>query len=186
MFRQPCYNPDGPNIRREYNSRTTMLNPSNDNGQTLPPRPLRPDERELVAEWLAAAGDVASAYVSTRGGDDLEIYGRIVITVVGGGEPSYLIDTPAGTDLWIVVQCLPELHAHQFGTLREALNFVRPVLCQSIEWGRADVHAQVPPMNRVADGGQEVSDVCSVSVATNESRQYQEGMAAAFCGVDAI
>jgi hypothetical protein len=110
-----------------------MPSRSDDSPQALPSRPLRPDERELFAEWLAAAGDVASAYVSSRSGDDPTIYRRIVITVKGGGEPSYLIDSPAGTDLWIVVQCLPELDAHKFGTLREALNFVRPVLRQSTD-----------------------------------------------------
>jgi hypothetical protein len=91
---------------------------------------------------LGAAGDVASAYVSRRSGDDPTIYRRIVITVEGDGEPSYLIDTPTGTDLWIVVQCLPELDVHQFGTLREALNFVRPVLRQPTD--RAIEHDNSP------------------------------------------
>jgi hypothetical protein len=110
-----------------------MPSRSDDNPEALPPRPLRPDERKLFADWLAAAGDIASAYVSSRSGDDTAVYRRIVITVQGDGQPSFLIDTPAGTDLWIVVQCLPELDAHQFCTLREALNFVRPVLGQSTD-----------------------------------------------------
>ena len=71
------------------------------------------------------------AYVSGRSGDDPAIYRRIVIKVDGDDDPSYLIDTPHGMDLWTVVQCRPELDAYEFGSLREALNFVRPVLCQS-------------------------------------------------------
>ena len=107
-----------------------MTSRSDDNLQALPPRPLRPDERELVAEWLAAAGDVALAYVSARSGDDPAIYRRIVIKVDGDDDPSYLIDTPDGMDLWTVLQCRPELDAYEFGSLRAALNFVRPVLRQ--------------------------------------------------------
>jgi hypothetical protein len=34
----------------------------------LPARLLAPDERTLVAEWLAGAGDIAEAYVSNRRG----------------------------------------------------------------------------------------------------------------------
>lgn len=110
-----------------------MTSRSDDNLQALPPRPLRPDERELVAEWLAAAGDVALAYVSARSGDDPAIYRRIVINVDGDDQPSYLIDTPDGMDLWTVLQCRPELDAYEFRSLRDALNFVRPVLGQSTD-----------------------------------------------------
>lgn len=96
--------------------------------EALPPRLLRADERNLVEEWLAAAGDVASAFVSSRRSDSPAIYRKIVITVEGDGEPTYLIDTRAGTSLWIVIRCRPALDAYEFGSLREALNFVRPVL----------------------------------------------------------
>ena len=96
--------------------------------EALPPRLLRADERKLLDEWLDLAGDVASAYVSTRRGDNPAIYRKIVITIEGDGEPTYLIDTPSGTDLWVVVQCRPIPDAQQFASLREALNFVRPVL----------------------------------------------------------
>ena len=105
-----------------------MLDSSEHHQEALPPRHLRPEERELLAEWLAAAGDVSSAFVSSRRTDSPTIYRKIVITVEADGEPTYLIDTPAGTDLWIVVQCRPVPDALQFGSLRDALNFVRPVL----------------------------------------------------------
>ena len=108
---------------------TQLLNYSS---QMIPPRLLRPDEKELVAEWLASAGDVASAYVSARRSDDPALYRRIVITLEGDGEPSYLIDTPAETGYWVVVQCRPYPDVHRFDSLREALNFVRPVLGRSV------------------------------------------------------
>ena len=110
-----------------------MTNPFDESPQAFPPRPLRPDERALVAEWLASAGDVASAFISERSTDDPGVYRRIVITLEGDGEPSYLIDTPTGTDYWIVLQCRPYQDVHRFGSLREALNFVRPVFGQSTE-----------------------------------------------------
>jgi hypothetical protein len=105
-----------------------MLNFSDDYQEALPPRLLRADERSLVEEWLALAGDVSSAYVSSRLNDSPALYRKIVITVEGDGEPTYLIDTPIGTDLWIVIECRPMPDACEFRSLREALNFVRPVL----------------------------------------------------------
>jgi len=96
--------------------------------EAFPPRLLRPDERKLLAEWLAAAGDIASAYIGARKNDHPEIRRKIVIAVEGDEEPTYLIDTPAGTDVWIVLQLRPDTEAYEFGSLREALNFVRPVL----------------------------------------------------------
>jgi hypothetical protein len=113
-----------------------MSDSYDENQEALPPRLLRADERNLLEEWLALAGDVASAYVSTRRGDNPAIYRKIVITVEGDGEPTYLIDTPAGTDLWIVVQCRPVPDATQFNSLREALNFVRPVLPDAADSAR--------------------------------------------------
>jgi hypothetical protein len=99
----------------------------------LQSRPLRPDERRLVEEWLASAGDVVSAYISERRTDDPATYRQIVITVEGDGEPSYFIDTPSGTNYWIVAQPRPFPDVHKFDSLREALNFVRPVLGYSAE-----------------------------------------------------
>ena len=107
-----------------------MLIRTEDILQTFPARPLRPGERELVAEWLAAAGDVSSAFVSERRTDDPAICQRIAISVAGNGAFTHLIHTSFHNDAWIVldVRYIPEFH--QFDTLVEALNFVRPVLCQ--------------------------------------------------------
>lgn len=96
--------------------------------QTLPPRPLRLDEQALVAEWLAAAGDIARAYVSQRRSDDPAIYRRIVIVEDANSGPTYLIHTPSGMDIWILLYVSPELGGCRFDSLRDALNFVRPVL----------------------------------------------------------
>jgi len=121
-----------------------MLGRTEDIPQTFPARPLRADERELVAEWLAAATDVSSAFVSERRTDDPAIHRRIAISVEGNGAFTHFIHTPAHTDVWIVlnVHYRPELH--RFDTLLEALNFVRPVLPWATPWPgerRAD-HAQ--------------------------------------------
>lgn len=114
-----------------------MSDQSDDHREALPPRLLRADERRLLDEWLALAGDVSSAFVSTRLNDNPMIYRKIVITVEGDGEPTFLIDSPAGTSLWIVVRCRPVPDAQEFGSLREALNFVRPVLTEPSEPGVA-------------------------------------------------
>jgi len=99
--------------------------------QTFPARPLRPDERELVAEWLAAAGDVTSAFVSERRTDDPAIYRRIAISVDGNDAFTHLIHTPLHNDVWVVLDVRYKPEFHQFDSLREALNFVRPVLSWS-------------------------------------------------------
>ena len=94
----------------------------------FPPRPLRPDERKLVAEWLAAAGDVALAYVSDRRSDDPEIYRRIVITVEGNGAPTHLVHTPFGVNFWMVMRVRSAPEIQRFDSLHDALNSIRPVL----------------------------------------------------------
>jgi hypothetical protein len=96
--------------------------------QTLPPRHLRPDERETLAEWLAAAGDVASAYFSGRERDDPAIYRRIVIIEDMNSGPTYLIHASANLDIWIVLHVGSSSEAQSFDSLRDALNFIRPVL----------------------------------------------------------
>lgn len=102
--------------------------------QTFPARPLRADERELVAEWLAAASDVSSAFVSERRSDDPAIYRRIAISVDGNGAFTHLIHSPVHSDVRIVLNVRYRPEVHQFDSLLEALNFVRPVLHWSPVW----------------------------------------------------
>jgi hypothetical protein len=101
--------------------------------QTLPARLLRPDETELVADWLAAAGDVSSAYVSKRRTDEPAIYRRIVISVAGNVEVTHLIHASSHNGSWFVLDVGYKLEVHEFDTLLDALNFVRPVLLQSTD-----------------------------------------------------
>ena len=62
----------------------------------LPARLLTPDERALVAEWIASAGDIAEAYVSSRRGDDPALYHRIVIVT----KPEDGADAPCPRANW--------------------------------------------------------------------------------------
>ena len=96
--------------------------------QTLPPRPLRPDERMLLNEWASAAADIATAYFSERRGDDPAMYRRIVIYENEDLDPLCLIHAPLEVDAWIKMNIRQASEAHCFNTLREALNSVRPVL----------------------------------------------------------
>jgi hypothetical protein len=107
---------------------THLPNSSNDKSGMFPARLIRPEERALVAAWLAAAGDIFLAYVSSRRGDSQEFYRRIVITVGDDEEPSYLINAPKGTNVWVVHPYSPEQQVVHFASLREALNSIRPVL----------------------------------------------------------
>jgi hypothetical protein len=95
---------------------------------TFPPRMLSPTEQALVQEWLRLAGDVPSAYVSQRRSDDPAFFGRVVIATGPDTKPSHTIHTPAGSALWLVTSMDQSNEVHQFDTLREALNSVRPVL----------------------------------------------------------
>jgi hypothetical protein len=105
-----------------------MLVRAEDVQQTFPARPLRPDERELVAEWLAATTDVASAFVSERRSDNPTISRRIAISEGANGAFGYLIHTPLRDDFWIVLDARYKPEFHRFDSLWDALNFVRPVL----------------------------------------------------------
>ena len=118
-----------------------MLRRTEDILQTFPARPLRADERELVAEWLAAASDVSFAFVSERRTDDPAIHRRIAISVEGNGAFTHFIHTPVHSDVWIVLNVHYKPEVHQFDSLLEALNFIRPVLSWSPAWpgdGSAD------------------------------------------------
>lgn len=94
----------------------------------FPARLLTPDEHALVAEWLAAAGDVAEAYVSNRRGDDPAYYRRVIIVTKPGEGASYLVHTPTGRPEWVVFFRGPNPQIDLFPTLRAALNSIRPVL----------------------------------------------------------
>ena len=96
----------------------------------LPARLLTPDERAVFAEWFAAVGDMASAYVSSRAGDDPVLQHRIVVIARKGDEPSHVVYAPAGRDIWIVFLSGRRTRIRRFRTLRDALNFVRPVLVE--------------------------------------------------------
>ncbi len=85
-----------------------------------------------MAEWFAATGDVASAYVCQRKTDDPAIYRRIAISVDGNVEYTHLIHTSFDNASWTVVDVRHKSEAHQFDSLVEALNFVRDVLHQSM------------------------------------------------------
>lgn len=95
---------------------------------TFPPRELSPFERDLVRDWLALASDVSDAYVSTRRSDDPALYRRIVVTDVPDGRPTHLVHRPGDQNLWIKMTVGPYPLIEMFGTLREALNSIRPVL----------------------------------------------------------
>jgi hypothetical protein len=97
----------------------------------LPARLLAPDERTLVAEWLASAGDIAEAYVSNRRGDDPALDHRIVIVTKPEVGPSHLVHAPSGRDIWIVLTLGRRTKIQRFPTLRVALNSVRPVLVET-------------------------------------------------------
>jgi hypothetical protein len=94
----------------------------------FPARLLTPDERALVAEWIAAAGDVAEAYVSNRRADDPALHHRIVIAAKADQGPSHLVHASSGRNIWIVFSLGRRTKIKRFPTLRAALNSVRPVL----------------------------------------------------------
>jgi len=94
----------------------------------IPARPPTPDERAVLDEWLAAAGDVALAYVSSRQNDDPALKHRIVVISPDSGEPSHFAFAPAGRDIWIVLAKGQRTKLRRYKTLRAALNSIRPVL----------------------------------------------------------
>ena len=93
-----------------------------------PPRELSPRERQMADEWRALAGDVSSAYVSTRKTDDPALYRRIVITDRPDGPPTHLIHCPERLRLWIKLTLGADQRVEMFDTLQASLNSIRPVL----------------------------------------------------------
>ena len=93
-----------------------------------PARALTPDEHELVAEWLASAGDVGTAFVSDRRTDDPAIFHCVVITTDVEDGPSHIIHASAEQDGWVVMVLGKASKVLTFPTLLTALNSVRSVL----------------------------------------------------------
>ena len=98
----------------------------------FPARPLTPVEHALLAEWLAVAGDVVVAYVSSRRGDDPAYYRRIVVVTNCDEGPSHLVHAPSGRDFWLVFSFHEEPRIRSFPTLRAALNSIRPVFLDDV------------------------------------------------------
>jgi hypothetical protein len=94
----------------------------------FPARLLTPDERALVAEWIAGAGDIAEAYVSNRRADDPALLHRIVIFTKADDGPSHLVQASSGRAIWIVFSLGRRTKVQRFRTLQAALNSIRPVL----------------------------------------------------------
>jgi hypothetical protein len=77
---------------------------------------------------LAAAGDIASAYVSDRRTDDPAMY-RCVIVITNSDEgPSHLVHAPIDEAVWVVFRVGKGSRVEKYQTLRSALNSIRPVL----------------------------------------------------------
>jgi hypothetical protein len=91
-----------------------------------PPRLLTDDERLLLHAWATANG-VLSAFVSQRQTDDPAIYRRIVVFRRVTKRHLYLIHCPLGSSGWIVLSAVERDDLGYFPSLRDALNFIRPV-----------------------------------------------------------
>jgi hypothetical protein len=92
------------------------------------PRIMSIEERSVLLQWLAAAPDGVSAYVSQRYTDDPSLAQRIVVTIHGVRHPLYSIHCPIGADFWIVTSLVEASEIGLLPSLRAALNFVRPAL----------------------------------------------------------
>ena len=90
----------------------------------FPARLPTPDERALVAEWLASVGDIAATYVSTRRGDDPAQCRRIVIITKPDEGPSHLVHAPSGRDIWIVFSVGRRTRIQRFPTVAYMTQFV--------------------------------------------------------------
>ncbi len=101
----------------------------------FPARPPTPDERALLDEWVAAAGDIALAYFSSRERDDPTHRHRIVIATDAAIGPSHFIHAPLCRDIWMVFSAGRRTRIKRFRTLRDALNSIRPVLPATVQPG---------------------------------------------------
>jgi len=111
----------------------------------FPARPLTPKEKAVVAEWLAAAGDIALAYVSGRQDDDPLLRNRIVVLTEADGPPAHLIHAPLGRNIWMVFSRGggKATRIRRYRNLRGALNAIRPVLVETRATDLPDAARQV-------------------------------------------
>ena len=96
----------------------------------------------MVVDWLAAAGDIASAYVSERRSDDPDLHHRVLINAGPHGGPSHIVYAASGRDIWVVLNSGQRTKIRRFRTLRTALNSIQPVL---VELGSVDARRNVDP-----------------------------------------
>jgi hypothetical protein len=98
---------------------------------TFPPRPISDWERALVAEWFAATRHddlgITRAYVSERRGGDPVLAGRTMVVELPNKLPSHVIYSPAGSIIWVTSSAPLWRDLRRFGTLRAALDAIRPV-----------------------------------------------------------
>jgi hypothetical protein len=102
-----------------------------------PPRMPSPGERAILADWLAMAGDVASAHVSMRRTDDPILYGTIVVAARahpdGDTQITHLVYQHRGANHWEVCALGGRVKIRHFQTLNEALNSIHRVLPASTD-----------------------------------------------------
>lgn len=110
--------------------------------RNFPARRLTPDERALVVDWLATAGDIASAYVCERRSDDPDLHHRILINAGPHGSPSHIVYAASARDIWVVLKSGQRTKIRRFRTLRAALNSIQPVL---VEPGNVNARREVDP-----------------------------------------
>lgn len=87
----------------------------------------------MLDEWVAAAGDIPLAYVSSRQRDDPVFKNRIVIVTDSTMRPSHLVHAPSSRNIWMVFSTGRRIKVQRFPTLRDALNSIRPVLAEPKE-----------------------------------------------------
>jgi len=109
----------------------------------MPARLLTPDERALVAEWLAMASDVALAYVSSRSSDDPALYHRIIIVTKPDDGPLHIVYASSRRNIWIVFSSGRRSGVKRFQCLRTALNSIRPVL---VEMAAENMRSEASPL----------------------------------------
>jgi hypothetical protein len=133
---RPPFSDEESELAAQWSSRRTALNfirpVSERTVRDLLPFPARlptPEESNIVAEWSAAAGDVAFAYVSSRQDDDPALLHRIIIGVGPNNRPSHIVHAPSSRDIWMVFAVCGRKRVSRFLSLRDALNSIRPVRC---------------------------------------------------------